>query len=540
MTNPRKPGGRAGRFARLAILLTAVAAASSANDTLTILHINDLHSRLQPVDRFGASCLPEHDAAGQCLGGVARIKTLIDARRRELTTAGETVVVLDGGDQFQGSFFYTTYRGDAAAEFMNTVGFDAMTLGNHEFDDGPQTLARFAGAVEFPLLAANVLVDGNSPLAGRIAPYTIIDSGEDRVGVIGAVTEDTAEISSPGPQISFQDASVAIARAANELTARGIDRIVALTHLGLSRDREIARTVDGIDAVVGGHSHTLLALSPGSTDSYPIVERGPSGRFVAVVQAGAHGTHVGELRLRFDADGGVIDASGTVHRLDASVAPDPTVAARVAALAAPFQAQMADVVGSIAAPVDASTCRHGECAMGNLVADAVLARTRSQGVEAVLINGGSLRASLGAGDVTRGDVLTVMPFYNTLSTFVIRGDALLAALENGVGRAEEGAGRFPQVAGLRFEWSPGRPVGERIGQVWIQSDSGFAPLDPERDYLLASNDYLRRGGDGYDVLRDAARRVYDFGPALHDVLIDYLATHRDNRPLVDGRIARID
>ncbi len=531
---------RARRLARAAILLAMTAGSASADDTLTILHINDLHSRLQPVTRFGTPCPAEDDAAGRCVGGIARIRTLVDARRDALQADGNAVIVLDAGDQFQGSLFYTTYRGAAAAEFMNLVGFDAMAVGNHEFDDGPDSLARFADAIDFPLLAANIEVAADSPLHGRVAAHAIVGAGANRVGIIGAITEDTGEISSPGPRVAFHDAAAAVARAVDELTALGVERIVVLTHLGIGRDRDIARTVAGVDAVVGGHSHTLLTSAPGSDGPYPIVERGPGGNLVAVAQAGAHGRHVGELRLRFDDSGQVVEARGTMHALDASVAPDPMVAARVAELATTFESSMAEVVGHVAAPVDATGCRRGECAMGNLLADAMLARTRSQGVAAVLVNGGGLRASLNAGDVTRGDILTVLPFGNTLSTFVVSGADLRTALENGVSRFDEGAGRFPQVAGLRFEWSPTRPAGERIGRVWIGSDGEFSPLDPNRDYTLASNDYLRQGGDGYDVLRDAARRAYDFGPALHDVLIDHLADRGDNRPLVDGRIVRID
>ena len=169
--------------------------------------------------------------------------------------------------------------------------------------------------------------------------------------------------------------------------------------------------------------------------------------------------------------------------------------------------------------------------MGNLVADAMLERVRDQGVEIALQNGGGLRASIDEGEVTMGEVLTVLPFQNTLSTFRVSGQTMLDALENGVGQIEEGAGRFPQVAGMSFAVDVTAPAGERVRDVMV----GDAPLDPGRDYLVVSNNYVRNGGDGYKMFRDASD-AYDFGPDLADVTAEYLAQHTPYQPYTDGRI----
>lgn len=532
----------AGRTLRLimpawfAALALSAAPAAGSQFVLTILHINDLHSRLQPVNAFNAVCPPGADEAGECFGGIARVKTLIDERRAAGEAAGEVVLVLDAGDQFQGSLFYRTYRGQAAAEFMNDIAFDAMALGNHEFDDGPGVLARFVEELDFPVLGANVDVTTSPDLAGLIAPFAVIERGNQRIGVIGAVTEDTAVISSPGPDVQFQPVVAALERGVAVLEAQGIDKIIALTHIGLDADRRIARTVAGIDAVVGGHSHTLLADEPGSEGSYPVIESGAAGSAVPIVQAHAYGRRVGELRLAFDAAGNVIEFGGTSHPLDASVAAHAATADRVAALAEPFEAMMREVVAHVSSPIDAGGCRRGECEMGNLVADAMLDRVRSQGVQLALINGGGLRASLDAGEVTAAEIATVLPFGNTLATFTISGAGIRAALENGVSRFEEHAGRFPQVAGMRFAFDPSAPPGHRVRDVSVETGNGFEPLDPERDYLAVSHDYLRRGGDDYAVLRDGATNAYDFGPALESVVTGYLAARPDYRARIDGRI----
>lgn len=174
--------------------------------------------------------------------------------------------------------------------------------------------------------------------------------------------------------------------------------------------------------------------------------------------------------------------------------------------------------------------------MGNLVADAMLDRVKSQGVTIALQNGGGLRASIGAGEVTKGDVLAVLPFQNTLSTFNLPGSALRAALENGFSQVEEGGGRFPQVAGLRVTWDAAKPAGARVVSVEVAGKDGWQPLDPAMVYTVVSNNFMRSGGDGYASLRDAATNAYDFGPNLEDVLADYLARHPEYAPVSEGRI----
>ena len=179
--------------------------------------------------------------------------------------------------------------------------------------------------------------------------------------------------------------------------------------------------------------------------------------------------------------------------------------------------------------------------MGNLVADAMLDRVKAQGVTIALQNGGGLRASIGAGAVSMGDVLAVLPFQNTLSTFNIPGSAIVSALENGVSQVEEGGGRFPQVAGLRFTWDPKvAPMQGRIKSVEVREGDGWVPIDPAKVYLVASNNFMRNGGDGYVSLRDEASNAYDYGPGMEMVLADYLAAHRDYAPGTDGRITRAE
>ena len=522
------------------IAALAASAPAQVETTLHILHINDLHSRIQPINRFDSTCPAEDDAAGECFGGVARIAAAIDGLRGELLAAGENVIVLDAGDQYQGSLFFTTYRGAAAGEFMEAIGFDAMALGNHEFNNGPEGLLPLLDTVSFPVLSGNLDVTADPALGGRVQDHVVLDVNGMQVGIIAALTRDTQEISSPGPNVIFQDEIAALQADVDALTAQGVDKIIALTHVGLPADIRISEAVTGIDVIVGGHSHSYLSQNdPGRDGPYPLWISNPAGALVPIVQAYAYSKYLGHLEVTFDDAGDVVYAEGNTMLLDASVTPDATIAARVAELAGPIEAAMAEVVGETTGFIegDRAVCRAMECAMGNLVADAMLDRVRDQGIQIAIANGGGLRASIDAGEVTMGEVFTVLPFQNTLATFQLTGADVLAALENGVSQVEEGAGRFPQVAGLRFVWNPAAEPCTRIVSAEVDMGGNWAPLDPAAVYGVVSNNFMRGGGDGYRVFANNAQNACDFGPGLEEVAATYLGQNSPYTPYTDGRIA---
>ncbi|MGB3555138.1 MAG: 5'-nucleotidase C-terminal domain-containing protein [Jannaschia sp.] len=515
------------RFLTACAATALMTGAANAEYTLHILHINDLHSRIEPVSQYDGTCSAEDDAAGECFGGVARVKTFIDGKRTELE--GENVVVLDAGDQFQGSLMYTTYKGDVEAEMMNAIGFDAMAVGNHEFDDGPAQLAEFVGEVDVPLVSGNLDLSGSAELNGQIEDHLILDIGGERIGIVSALATDTVETSSPGEDVVFQDEIEALQADVDALTEQGVTKVIALTHVGLPADRRIAEGVTGLDAIVGGHSHTRFSNTEEGAEAYPTEVNG-----VPIVQAYAYSKYVGHLTLVFDDDGNVTSATGDTTLLDASVEADEAITARVAELAGPIEELKSRVIGEASDVIEGSreVCRAQECAMGNLVADAMLDRVADQGVTIAIQNGGGLRASIDGGEITMGEVLTVLPFQNTLSTFSTTGADIVAALENGVGEIEEGAGRFPQVAGLSFAFDAAAEPGSRVSDVMV----GGAPIDPAATYQVVTNDYVRGGGDGYAMFSTAAD-AYDYGPGLEVVVADYIASKGGTyTPYTDGRI----
>lgn len=174
--------------------------------------------------------------------------------------------------------------------------------------------------------------------------------------------------------------------------------------------------------------------------------------------------------------------------------------------------------------------------MGNLVADALLDRVKDQGVTIAFQNGGGLRASIDAGTVTMGEVLTVLPFQNSIATFQLKGSDVVAALENGVGQIEEGAGRFSQVAGMKYTFDRSKPAGSRIVSVEVKEGDAFVPLDPAKTYSAVANNYTRSGGDGYKVFATNAINPYDFGPSLEDSVATYIGKNSPYKPYTDGRI----
>lgn len=522
----------------------APAAAAETALTLTILHTNDVHARLAPVNRFGAACRPRDLAGGRCYGGVARLHHMVTTLR----ATAANLLVLDAGDQFQGSLFYSRHKSAALTPFLNRIGYDAVTLGNHEFDDGPTELARYLVGLTATAVSANLMLDKEPQLVGLVEPYTVREIDGVRVGIVGLTSPDTAVTALPGPTIGFRDPAMALAEAVAALEGEGVGVIIALTHVGLNRDLALAARVDGVDVIVGGDSHSLLSnRDPAALGPYPTVVTGPGGQPVLVVQAGSSGRYLGRLEVAFDAAGVPVAWDGEPIRLDQSVPETPEILVRVAALAASFAALKADVVGAtdVALPGGSAACRFGECALGNLVADAMLWRTRAAGTEIAIQNGGGLRASLPAGPITRGQVLEVLPFANTIATFGLSGAEIVAALEIGVSRAEAfdnpGTGRFPQVAGLRFTWSPARAVGSRVVSVAVPDGAGgWAAIEADRVYRVVSNNFLRAGGDGYTVFAEHGRDAYDAGPNLDEALVGYLAARGTVAPRIEGRIRRAD
>ena len=224
-------------FASLAVLMTRnwqpVFAAGDSQFTLSILHTNDIHSHYAPFNNDGSAC-KDGDV---CLGGSARLKTKID----ELRSSEPNPILLDAGDQFQGTLYYKLFKADIVTRTMNSMGYQAMAIGNHEFDDGPQMLAKLVDGVNFPVLGTNLDVSAEPSLAGKLHVTTVITVSGEKIGLLGLTTPDTSYMSKPGPNVIFKDPKISAQEAVNNLQNLGIDKIIAVTHLGYQEDIDLAQ-----------------------------------------------------------------------------------------------------------------------------------------------------------------------------------------------------------------------------------------------------------------------------------------------------------
>lgn len=285
-----------------AAALAVSAGMAAADYSLTILHTNDFHARFEPISKYDSGCGEEDNAEGKCFGGSARLMTAVaEARARN-----ENTILVDGGDQFQGTLFYTYYKGKLAAEMMNKLGYDAMTVGNHEFDDGPEVLRGFTDALKFPVLMSNADVSGEGLLSDAIQKSTVIEKGGEKIGLIGLTPQDTDELASPGPNVIFTDPVDAVQGEVDKLTAMGVNKIIVISHSGYGVDQRVAAETTGVDVIVGGHSNTLLSnTSDRAVGPYPTMVNS-----TAIVSAYAYGKFLGELNVTFNDAGDIIEAKG--------------------------------------------------------------------------------------------------------------------------------------------------------------------------------------------------------------------------------------
>ena len=492
---------------------------------LTILHTNDTHAHLESFTPSGE----------ELQGGVARRYTAIQQVKAE----EENVLLVDAGDQFQGTLFFNVWQGEEASHFMNALGYQAMAVGNHEFDSGPGTLGSFVRSVAFPVLSANLDVSREPELAGYIKPWAVLTIGGEQIGLIGLTTPELPTISSPGPNVAVGDPVAAATAAVNELAAQGINKIVCLSHLGYSEDQALAKAVDGIDVIVGGHSHTLLGDMEGAAGPYPTVVTPPSGGKVLIVQAYEWGRLLGRLDVTFDTQGAVQSYAGEPIAIAAAIPEDADIAAQVARFAQRIDELRSRPVGTAAVALEGSRdlVRTQETNLGNLICDAMLWKTAAEGTQICITNGGGIRASIPAGEINMGQVLEVLPFGNQIATFGLKGSDVVAALERGVSEVEAVKGQFPQVGGLRFRYDPTKPAGSRVTLVEVRAADGtYSPIDPNATYKLVTNDFMRKGGDGYTMFAERAIDPYDAGAILADAVAEYIAAHSPVSPEVEGRI----
>jgi 2',3'-cyclic-nucleotide 2'-phosphodiesterase (5'-nucleotidase family) len=426
---------------------------------------------------------------------------------------------------------------------MNQLGFDAMTLGNHEFDKDSATLANFIKQAEFPIVSSNVNMTNDPELGplfndsigrtneqGEIFPAIIKQVDGEEVGIFGLTTEDTAFLANPSDHVVFEDAVGKAAETVELLEAQGVNKIIALSHLGYQPDVELAGQVDGIDVIVGGHSHTTL------TEPVVVEKEKPT----LIVQANEYLKYLGVLDVTFDENGVIADYAGELKALS-GYAEDAAAKAKVEEFKAPLTELQKQVVGSTSVALNGvrDDVRSKETNLGNLITDGMVAKANEFIPTYIAMqNGGGIRASIDTGDITLGEVLTVLPFGNNLVTLDLTGEEILAALEHSV--SAPGAGGFMQVAGLKFKYDAAKPVGERVWYVEAMTANGYEELKLDQTYRVATNAFTADGGDGYTMFKTAKDegRITELYIVDFEVFTSYLEKYNPVSPEVEGRIVQ--
>ena len=521
----------------LALGLAAPGFAEAPRGRLVILHTNDVHGRAVA------------DPAGKVLGYAA-----IARYKKDLEAAGDSVLLLDAGDACQGTPLVNLSMGKTAIEFMNAAGYDAMAPGNHEFDWGLDNARQLAGLADFPMLSANIVNHLEGSLTFAANKVFEMPNGM-KVGVFGLSTPETMTKAHPDKVrgIDFLQAEAlygAARKQVEELKAAGADIIVLLSHLGSddesapNRSLDVLENVTGIDLLIDGHSHSLF-------------EKGKMVGDTLLVSAGEYGQNLGVVVY----DGEKFSASlfSGLGKSAMSAVVEVEGVLYSALLTAKLDAEVAELVNNADQAVKqelskvfarTEVCLNGErdpgnrteeTNLGDFSADAILwAAKQALGdkVVAAITNGGGIRASIQAGDITMNDMKTVFPFGNKVSVLEVKGSELLEALEAATSSTPKALGAFPQVSGIVFSIDTTVPYekGEQYpdstyfapakpgSRVKIESVGG-QPFDLEALYTIATNDFTAAGGDTYYVFRyPNATSGYKTGVALEDALVNYVTT----------------
>ncbi|MDX6751588.1 bifunctional UDP-sugar hydrolase/5'-nucleotidase [Geminicoccaceae bacterium 1502E] len=489
--------------AALGLLVAAFVGPAAAEPVrLTILQVNDWDRMEEQQGR----------------GGFARFMTILE----EEDAASQEVLLVHSGDMLSPSLLSGFDKGAHMIELMNRVPLDVMVVGNHEFDFGPEVARQRIAEARFPVLGTNIASGSGEPMPGTERSLMLEVSGF-RLGFFGITTPATLTASSPGGY-SFAPVLETARAMAQELRGQGADLVLAVTHTG--REEDFAMFDEGVaDIILTGHDHDLRLLYNGRT---------------AMMESGSQAEYVGAMDLvleRTEKDGkSRVTWRPSFRTLDsAAYAPHPEGVKLVAAYEERLSGELDKVAGTTLTPLDSrrAAVRSEETAIGNLIADAM--RT-AVGADVAITNGGGIRGDrlYEAGTVlTRRDVQSELPFGNKTVKLEVSGADIVTALENGLSRVEDGAGRFPQVSGMTVTAELDRPAGSRVTSVRI----GGVNLDPSATYSLATNDFMARGGDGYEVFA-AARNLIDPQAArlMASQVAEWLGSAGEVSPRVEGRL----
>ncbi len=495
--------------------------ASQEKFAFTILHSNDIHAH---EDSY-----VEH---GKNIGGMPRIAHLI----KEAKKNNPRVLAVDAGDIFQGTAYFEQYKGETEVECLNKAGYDVYCIGNHEFDEGPVNLGKQLHLAKFDIIDCNLDVSGQPELKDLVKSSVIKVIDGQKVAFIGVITPALKELAPKlgdvkliSPGTNWMDP---VKAEVQKMKEQGINKIVLVSHSGVDLE-QLLGAIEGVDVVVGGHSHTRL--------DQPIVVAHSDGSKAMVVQTGSYGRALGRLDLVFDKEGKLVfpDSKYKLININDKVPEDKELKAYVTEKAKPFIALTKTVIAKSKANFEQRFKAFPyDSPIGDLVTDALFEASIDNGATIAIQNRGGIRAGFEAGPITLETVREILPFQNKLLVATITGKTLLAALEHSAGVVEGTGGRFLDVHGLKFAWDPTLPPGRRVLFAFAQNKEGkFESVQADELYRIAINDYTFNGGEGYDF-KDA-KDIVKTDLRLSTVVEQYLKKHKVISPAIPNRFMRV-
>ncbi|MGO9567752.1 MAG: bifunctional metallophosphatase/5'-nucleotidase [Desulfomonilaceae bacterium] len=492
--------GRATLSLILALLLSCLflAGASQAAEALklTILHMNDPHAHYLPYAEPGVEGLN---------GGFARAQIVLKAVRARNKAEGRHTLLFMAGDLLMGTPFSTAFKGRLGVTLMNKMKFDAMTVGNHEFDYGQDNLlVNLKPLMEFPLLNANTKTASGENVFQDVVEEKFPGSTT-KVVVFGLTTTDTPTTTHPDnvKGLVFDDPIATAKRILDRVSEK--DLVIALTHIGVYEDKKLAEACPKISVIIGGHSHTAI-FEPMKVNQ------------TIISQAGAYARYVGKLDV---VDGKITKYKGELIELTSAIKEDQEIASIIAEYKAKMDSRLNRVIGTTEVFLEGtrSSVRSGnETNLGRLIAYNMAVNSQS---DVAILNGGAIRGSIKEGDITLNDVYTVLPFPDTVVKMNLSGEDIMAVLKRGA-ELEAGSGGKLQTFGLTYTVAGDKVTIDKIREQ---------PFDREKLYSVATNDFLAAGGDGYKVLKEKGKNLYNSGPMISDLLINYIG---EKKPLLSN------
>lgn len=515
--------------------------------TLSLMHTNDTHAHLD---------------------NVAKKVTAV----KEVRAQKPQALLIDAGDVFSGTLYFNEFKGQADLQFMNLMNYDVMTFGNHEFDlgsseEGHKALADFIKAAKFSFVSSNVDFSkddtfkglfsdriSSKPNDGQIYNGMVKNIKGERVGFFGLTTAETKNLSSPG-KVEFENYIKEAEKAVKAFKGMGVNKIVAVTHIGYDdnaaedNDLTLAAQVDGIDVIVGGHSHTKL--------DQPVVvakdEKGQEKDPTVIVQAYQYNDYLGTVDVKFDKKGKVIGQAGQLISI-ADKTADPEAAQMLNKYSAKIKELNDTPTGAVAQNVlenprtngdnSKPSVRKNETALGNVITDGMLAKARVYNSDVIMAlqNGGGIRSAIDQGPITVGEVINVLPFGNTLATVKLTGAELKAAFETSLAKLPAENGGFLHVSGAKVRYDSSKPAGQRVISIAYKNAEGkYIDIQAEQTYTIATNAFTAKGGDGFTVFEKAYRegRVTDLGLSDWENFAEHLKSLGTVDPKVEGRIVDV-